>query len=120
MLQSVPPRASAKPRLIGPFACVTPITFQVTTPNTLYVAETEQQLMMMNDDGTIDALEINQASGIVILWARGALYLAGSQLPGVTFKPYIYIPDVHSGGLVVPGGGQAYGMESPYAAEAAV
>ena len=109
MLQSVPSRGSAKPRIIGPFSCLTPVAFQVTGPNTLYIAETEQQLMMVNDDGTIDALQIAAAAGYVIVWALGPLYLAGSQAPGVTFKPYIYVPALNAGGYVSPSVG-AYGI----------
>jgi hypothetical protein len=100
MLQSVPARASAAPRLLNTFACPTFIVIQVTGPNTLYLAETQQQLMMSNDDGTIDALQINQASGIVSFWWNGTLYAAGSQAVGTVFKPFIGIPGADTGGLV--------------------
>jgi len=100
MLQSVPARASGAPRLLATFACPTFIVIQVTGPNTLYLAETQQQLMMANDDGTIDALQIGQAAGIVGLWWNGTLYAAGSQAVGLVFKPQIVIPSVSSGGLV--------------------
>lgn len=92
MLQSVPSRASAKPRLICHLDCVTPITVQVIGPNTLYIAETDTQLMINDDSGLIDALQINQASGAVTLWMKGDVWAAGSQAVNQNFKPIIYVP----------------------------
>src|SRR5271156_183852 len=112
MLQSVPPRASAKPRLIASFTQPTFVVIQITGANTLYLAETDQQLMMANDDGTIDALQLNQANapgGLYFLWWNGDLWAAGSQAAGVTFKPSIVI----SGGTIGSsgiGGLAAYGI----------
>jgi hypothetical protein len=83
---------------------------QVTGPQTLFLAETEQQLMMYNDDGTVDALQVDQAAGIVGLWWVGPLYAAGSQNPGAVFKPFIGIPNYNTGGLV-NANPQAYGLE---------
>ena|ERR1700689_4915819 len=100
MLQSVPSLRSAKPRLIATFAQVTPCMIQVAGPNTLYLAETEQQLMELSDSGEIDALAITAASGLVVVWFNGALYAAGNQAPGVVFKAAIYVPNINSGGLV--------------------
>ena len=65
--------------------------------------------MMSNDDGTIDALQINQASGIVGLWWNGTLYAAGSQAAPGSFKPFIGIPGAETGGLVTAEQG-AYGI----------
>jgi len=110
MLQSVPARASGAPRLLATFACPTFIVIQVIGPNTLYLAETQQQLMMSNDDGTIDALAIAAAAGIVGLWWNGTLYGAGSQAVNTVFKPYIGIPGAETGGLVVADQ-SAYGIE---------
>lgn len=109
MLQSVPALRSAKPRLLCTFTQVTPIMVQVTGPNTLYLAETDQQLMQSSDSGEIDAMQITQASGLIVVWVNGALYAAGSQAPGTVFKPFIYIPNVNSGGLV-NGWPSAYGI----------
>src|ERR1700690_2236234 len=103
MLQSVQSRASAKPRLLTTSSCPTFMFIQVTGPNTLYIAETEQQLMMSNDDGTIDALQLTQAGapgGIYMFWWNGPLYGAGSQAAGQSFKPFIGIPGADTGGLV--------------------
>jgi len=101
MLQSVPARGSSSPRLLATFSCPTFIVIQVIGPNTLYLAETQNQLMSVSDAaGEIDALQISAAAGIVGLWWTGALYAAGSQAPGVVFKPAIVIPNVDSGGLV--------------------
>jgi hypothetical protein len=100
MLQSVPSLRSAKPRLLCTFTQVTPIMVQVIGPYTLYLAETDQQLMENSDAGTIDAIQINQASGLVVIWVNGCLYAAGSQAVAAPFLPFIYIPNVNSGGLV--------------------
>jgi len=112
MLQSVPSRASAKPRLLAVFNGPTFIVIQVTGANTLYLAETEQQLMMSNDDGTIDALQLTLAGapgGMYFLWWNGALYGAGSQAVGQTFKPFIGIPGFSTGGQIDANQG-AYGI----------
>jgi hypothetical protein len=111
MLQSVPSRASAKPRLLATFSCPTFIIVQVVGPNTLFLAETEQQLMMSNDDGTIDALQLVQAGGVYGFWWNGPLYGAGSQAPGAVFKPFIGIPGYFTGGLV-NAQQNAYGIEA--------
>jgi hypothetical protein len=111
MLQSVPARASGAPRLLATFSCPTFVVIQVIGPNTLYLAETQQQLMMANDDGTIDALQINQAAGIVSFWWNGTLYGAGSQAVGQSFKPFIGIPGAETGGLIVAGA-KAYGIQA--------
>jgi hypothetical protein len=103
MLQSVPSRASAAPRLLATFGCPTFVIVQITGPNTLYLAETQQQLMMFNDDGTIDALQLTQAGangGIYTFWWNGPMYAAGSQAVGTVFKPFIGIPGADTGGLV--------------------
>jgi hypothetical protein len=110
MLQSVPSRASAAPRLLATFSCPTFVIIQVSGPNTLYLAETQQQLMMSNDDGTIDALQITEASGIIGLWWNGTMYAAGSQATGTTFKPFIAIPGADTGGLVTADQ-SAYGVQ---------
>jgi len=112
MLQSVPSRATAKPRLLATFGCPTFIVIQVTGPNTLYLSETEQQLMMFNDDGTIDALQLTLAGalgGLYFMWWNGPLYAAGSQASGQNFKPFIGIPGAQTGGLVTAEQG-AYGI----------
>lgn len=109
MLQAVPSRGSANPRLIATFSCWTFLAIQVTGTNTLYLAETQQQLLAVSDDGSIDALQIAQANGIVGLWWIGDLYAAGSQAVGTTFKPYIGIPGVTSSSGGVSTGVQGYG-----------
>jgi hypothetical protein len=112
MLQSVPSRASAKPRLLATFACPTFIIVQVLGPNTLFLAETEQQLMMNNDDGTVDALQLTFAAapgGLYFMWWNGPLYGAGSQAAPATFKPFIGIPGAQTGGLITADQG-AYGI----------
>jgi hypothetical protein len=106
MLQSVPARGSGAPRLLATFPCPTFIVIQVTGPNTLFLAETQQQLMMNNDDGTIDALQLTLAGapgGLYFLWWNGTLYAAGSQAPGTVFKPFIGIPGFFTGGLITAG-----------------
>lgn len=94
MLQSVPSRGSANARLLVTLPCWTFIVIQVIGANTLFLAETQQQLTAVSDDGSIDALQVAAAAGIVGIWWIGDLYASGSQAPGVTFKPYIGIPGV--------------------------
>jgi hypothetical protein len=106
MLQSVPSRAQAKPRLlVQGLKCPTPITIQVVGPNTLYLAESDTALMQTDDSGVLDALQINQASGIVVFWAMGDVWAAGSQAANAAFKPLIYIPNTNTGSTTNPAGG---------------
>jgi hypothetical protein len=101
MLQSVPLRGGAQPRLLGTFKCLTAICVQVIGPNTLFLSERAESLLQTNDAGLIDALQINQASGLVTLWVQGDLWAAGS----IAFTPLIYIPGVNtSSGLPGAGG----------------
>lgn len=93
MLQSVPQIAASKPRKIATFNCPTFIAIQVVGPNTLYIAETENQLMLTDDSGLIDALQINQASGLQKFWWNGDLWAAGS----VAFKALFVIPGAQTG-----------------------
>lgn len=93
MLQSVPERGAAKPRLLCSLRCVSPVIVQVIGPNTLFLAETDNALMQTDDSGVIDALQINQASGLLVLWLAGDVWAAGS----VAFKPLILIPGVNTG-----------------------
>ena len=113
MLQSVPSLRTAKPRLIATFAIPTFVIVQVTGANILYLAETENQLMMSEDAaGIIDALAIATTNGIQCYWWNGDMYAAGSQAPGQTFKPCIVIAGATTGSQ--PGGGppRAYGIEA--------
>lgn len=111
MLQSVPSRGSANPRLLATFPCWTFIVVQVIGPNTLFLAETQQQLAAVSDAvGEIDALQIPAAAGIVGLWWKGDLYGAGSQAVGTVFKPYIGIPGVITSSGAVGAGVGAYGI----------
>ena len=93
MLQTVPQLGSAKPRKLATFQCYTFLMILVIGAQTLYIAETENALMQSDDSGLIDALQINQASGIRNLWWKGDLWAAGS----VTFKPLIIIPGATTG-----------------------
>ncbi len=114
MLQSVPSRGSAKPRLLGTFRDLVYVVVQVLGPNTLFLSETETGLMSTDDSGsTIDGLQIVAASGIVGFWWRGDLWAAGSQVAGNTFKPYIFISTgVFTGSTPEMGAGVfAYGIE---------
>jgi hypothetical protein len=108
MLQSVPQLAMAKPRLLGSFNCPTYIMCQVTSPNTLYLAETENALMQTADNGLIDALQITQATGIFQAWWFGDLWAAGS----VPFTPEIIIMQgITTGSALGADQGDAYGMK---------
>lgn len=104
-LTAVPPRGQGMPKLLGTFLCLTPITINVGTgPNSLFLAETPQQLMSISDDGTVDALAIDAAVGPFTFWVIGEVWVAGSQGPGATFKPFIFIPgNVSAGGQIVAG-----------------
>ena len=93
MLQSVPQINQFKPRKIVTLNCWTFIVIQVVGPQTLYIAETENALMQTSDTGLIDALQINQASGIMRLWWKGDLWAAGS----AAFSPLIIIPGATTG-----------------------
>ena len=79
MITSVPQIGTGKPKLVDSFACYTYIIIQVFTANTLYVAETDNALLEPNAFGQIDALQINQASGIIRLWWKGDLWIAGDE-----------------------------------------
>lgn len=92
MLQSVPVRGGGQPRLLGTFRCLTAIVVQVIGPATLFISETAQALVQTDDSGLIDALQINQASGLQTLWVEGDVWAAGS----IAFKPIIYIPGVNT------------------------
>ena len=111
MLQSVPAIASAKPRLLATFPVPTFIIVQIVGPNTLYLAETDQQLMLSNDNGKIDALQLTQAGapgGLYFMWWQGDLWAAGS----VAFQPQIVIPGPTTGSMSPEGGvPRAYGIE---------
>lgn len=113
MLRTIPPRGGGNPALIATFACPTFIIVQVIGANTLFLAETQQQLALVSDTGEVDALQIAAAAGIVGLWWNGDLYAAGSQAIGVTFKAFIGIPGVTTSTGIMAGGTQtAYGLGS--------
>ena len=101
MLQSVPARGTSKPRLLASFKCPTFVIIQIVGPSTLFLAETDNALMQTDDSGLIDALAINQASGIQYLWWNGDLWGAGSQV----FKPLIIIPGATTGSMLSDPGG---------------
>jgi hypothetical protein len=105
VLQSVPQLARAKPRLLVTLKCLSPIIVQVIGPNTLYLAETDNALMQTDESGLIDAVQINRASGLVLLWWLGDVWAAGS----VPFKPLIIIPDVNTGSGLIGGPGGTLG-----------
>lgn len=88
MFQSVPQLKTAKPRLLASFQCWQYVTIQVIGGQTLYLSENDTSLMGADDSGLIEALQINQAAGIVQLWWKGDLWAAGS----IAFKPLIIIP----------------------------
>lgn len=85
MLTPVPQLGLAKPKLIRHFGCPTFVVIQVIGPNILYLSDTDNSLMATNDNGAIDALQINQASGIVGVWWNGDMWACGS----VAFMPMI-------------------------------
>ena len=94
MLQTVPQLGLAKPRKIATFPCYTFLIVQVINAGqTLFLAETENALMQTDDSGLIDALQINQASGIRNMWWIGDLWAAGS----IAFRPLIIIPGTTTG-----------------------
>ena len=93
MIQNVPKLGSSKAVLIGSFKCLTPITVQVVNPNTLYLAESDNALSQATDNGVINALQINQATGIFTLWWSGDLWAAGS----AGFQCILGIPGVNTG-----------------------
>jgi hypothetical protein len=79
MIYSVPQRGMNKPRLIATYKQWTYLVFQITGANTLYIAETDTELMIVSDGAQLqDGLQINQAAGIVALWWQGDLWAAGS------------------------------------------
>jgi len=93
MKQSIPVIGESKPKLIASFDCLTPIIVQVFTNNTLYLAETDNALYTTNDFGQIDALQVNQSSGIITIWWIGDLWASGS----AAFNCIIGIPGVNTG-----------------------
>lgn len=94
MLQSVPIRGAGKPRLLCHLRCLTPITFQVIGPNTLFISDIDVALMSTDDAAQlIDAIQINQASGQVTLWMKGDVWAAGS----ANFNAVVYIPGNNAG-----------------------
>jgi len=108
MLQSVPQRGAAKPRLLGTFSCWTYVTIQIVGPNTLFIAETDNALMQTDDSGTIDALQLTQAGapgGLYQFWWMGDMWGAGS----VAFKPLIIVPGATTGSTGAQIG--AYGIQ---------
>ena len=108
-LRSIPSRGNSNPALIASFPCWTFLAVQVVGANTLYLAETQQQLALTSDVTTdIDALQIDQTDKIVQLWWLGDLYAAGSQAAGVTFKAYIGIPGVITSSAGVGAGNQGW------------
>jgi hypothetical protein len=109
MLQSVPQLAMSMPRLLGSFQCPTFVIVQVTGPNTLYLAETENALMQKSDSGLIDALQINATTGIISFWWYGDMWAAGSAIP---FFPLIIIMEGVTTGSALGSGQGAYGMAS--------
>ena len=109
-LSSVPARGGGMPKLLGQFASLTPITFSFDSPNNVFLAETAEQLISTTDDFLVDGLTIVAANTPFVFWAIGDVWIAGSQAPGVTFKPFIYIPGaVSSAGRLDQG---AYGIEA--------
>jgi hypothetical protein len=106
VLQAVPKLGNGKPRLLGSFQCPTYVVVQVVGPNTLYLAETENALMQNADDGSIDALQINLASGIQQYWWYGDLWAMGS----AAFRPLIIICEGVTTGSALGKGQGAYGM----------
>jgi hypothetical protein len=111
MLQAVPKLGNGKPRLLGSFRCPTYVIIQNATPNTLYLAETENALMQNADDGSIDALQITNTSGdghgVVQLWWKGDMWAAGSAIP---FRPLIIFCEGVFTGSALGGNEEAYGM----------
>lgn len=95
MFQSVPQKGTAKPRLLATFPTWTFVTAQVVGPNTLYLSETDTSLLITDDSGLIEALQITQAVGIVQFWWKGDLWAAGS----AAFKPVIIIPGQSVGSM---------------------
>jgi hypothetical protein len=93
MLQTVPQLGNNHPRLLGSFDCLTPILIQVVGPQTLYLAESDNALMQASDSNVINAVQINQATGLVTIWWKGDLWAAGS----VAFTAIIGIPGVNTG-----------------------
>jgi hypothetical protein len=93
MIQPIPALTGGKPKLVNSFKCWTFIVIQVVGGATLYIAESDNALCTTTDNGIINALQINQASGIVPLWWIGDLWVAGS----IAFNAIIGIPGVNTG-----------------------
>jgi hypothetical protein len=92
MKQAVPQIGSGPPILIASFKCWTYLVIQVVGPQTLYLAESMNAIQAQTDNGVIDALQINQATGIIGIWWKGDLYAAGS----AAFTPIVGIPGVNT------------------------
>ena len=90
VLQVVQPRGGQQPACLGHFKCLTPICFQVVGAGTLFISDNSQALIGSSDDGVIDAIQLNQASGVTTIWFEGDVYVAGS----VQFKAVIYKPNL--------------------------
>jgi hypothetical protein len=110
MLQSIPAFQSNQPRMIATFPRWTFVIIQVVGVNTLFLAETSHQLLMVADDGTVDALQIAAQNGIVQLWWLGDLWAAGNQAPGTVFKAFLGIPGNVTSSMNVGSGVSAYGI----------
>jgi hypothetical protein len=93
MIQSIPQIGTQKPKLVDSFGCYTYVIVQVTTANTLYIAETDNALTSPNDFGVIDALLVNLATGIFRFWWKGDLWVAGDS----PFNCIIGISGVNTG-----------------------
>jgi hypothetical protein len=90
VLQTVQQIGGQQPACLGHFKCLTPLCFQVLGAGTLYISDNSQSLIGTSDDGIIDAIQLNQASGVVTIWFEGDVYVAGS----VQFKAVIYKPNL--------------------------
>jgi hypothetical protein len=93
MLQPVQQINQGKPTLVKTFKCYSYIIVQVIGAATLYLAESDNALITTGDAALINALQINQASGIQPLWWKGDLWAIGS----IPFSAIILIPGVTTG-----------------------
>lgn len=93
MLANIPQIGLQKPSLVATFKCWTALLVQVVTPDTLYIAESDNALIQENDLGVINALQVTRGTGILSFWWKGDLWVAGS----TQFQCIIGIPGVNTG-----------------------
>lgn len=79
-VQTVPARAAFQPKRLASFPCWQFILIQVIGPQTIYLAEDQEELKTSSDSGAVlnDGIQVNAASGLVGIWWKGELWAAST------------------------------------------